>query len=85
MDEGKGMKAATVQIAEKQSEFVERQITEGRFGSLSEAVRAALELLEEQELKIERLRRSLEEGEASGEPEPFDMDIYIAEKRRATL
>ena len=62
---------------------MERQIANGRFGSMSEAVRAGLELLEEKELKMENLRRALRDGEASGEPAVFDMDGYLTEKRRA--
>jgi antitoxin ParD1/3/4 len=77
------MKMANVEIGEQQADFIDQQVAKGRFGSTSEAVRAALRLLEEQELKIERLRQALQEGEASGPPEPFDIEEYLAEKRRA--
>lgn len=44
------------------------QLTEsGRYGSVSEAVRAALRLLEQEEAKYENLLSALEEGEESGE------------------
>jgi antitoxin ParD1/3/4 len=44
------------------------QLTEsGRYGSVSEAVRAALRLLEQEEAKYENLLRALEEAEESGE------------------
>jgi hypothetical protein len=32
--------------------------------------------------KLKRLRDLIKEGEASGEPVPFDMEEFIAEKRR---
>jgi len=47
-------------------EFITAQVENGRYGSASEVVRAGLRLLEENEGKIERLRRLLEEGEKSG-------------------
>ena len=51
----------------------------GRYGSASEAVRAALRLLEKEEAKMEALQRALTEGEESGEDhEPFDDIVNTA-------
>ncbi len=47
-------------------EFVSRQLAEGRYGSASEVIRAALRLLEEREEKVRALRQALREGEESG-------------------
>ena len=49
--------------------FIANKIDEGRFASASEVVRAALRMFEDNEQKIETLRRLLEEGEHSGTSE----------------
>lgn len=59
-------------------EFITAQIENGRYGSVSEVVRAGLRLLEETESKLERLRRLLEEGERSGIAE-YSYEAVIAE------
>ena len=46
--------------------FIAQQLSEGRFGSASEAIRAGLRLLEEREIRLATLRRALKEGEESG-------------------
>lgn len=74
-------KNTSVVLGKDHERFIKAQIRKGRFGSASEAVRAGLALLEEQELMIERLRAALAEGEASGPATPFDIDEYIAGKR----
>lgn len=73
-------KATSVVIGDKLSDFIDTQVARGRYGSSSEVVRAGLRLLEEHEAKLEALRAALAEGEASGEPEPFDFDKFIASK-----
>ena len=71
----------SVTIGKEHDKFIKAQIRKGRFGSASEAVRAGLRLLEEQELQVERLRKALAEGEASGAAMPFDIDDFVAVKR----
>lgn len=71
----------SVTIGREHDRFIKAQIRKGRFGSASEAVRAGLRLLEEQELQVERLRKALAEGEASGPATPFDAEQFILAKR----
>ena len=59
--------------------FVEAKIKEGRFGSVSEVVRAGLRLLEEQENRLARLRSELEKGEQSPIVDDFSIDALIEE------
>lgn len=61
--------------------FTEAQVASGRYTSTSEVVRAGLRLLEEQAQRLEALRQAIAEGEASGPPEPFDFDAFLASKR----
>lgn len=53
----------SVTIGEHFSGFIDTKIEEGRFESVSEAVRAGLRLLEEDESKLEVIRARLRAGE----------------------
>lgn len=75
-------KNTSVIIGDHLAEFIERQVSEGRYGSASDVVRAGLRLLEEREMKVEALRAALIEGEESGASTPFDFDAFINRKRR---
>jgi antitoxin ParD1/3/4 len=75
-------KTTTVPIDDHFADFIERQVKAGRYGSSDDVVRAGLRLLEEQELKVDRLRTALVEGEESGEAAPFDLTDFLDEMHR---
>ncbi len=54
----------SVTIGEHFSSFIDSKIDEGRFESTSEAVRAGLRLLEEDEAKLTAIRSKLAVGQA---------------------
>jgi antitoxin ParD1/3/4 len=62
--------------------FISRQIETGRYGSVSEVVRASLRLLEEYEQKLGALRQALVDGENSGDAGELDMSEIKREARR---
>jgi antitoxin ParD1/3/4 len=78
-------KNTSFSIGEHFSTFVAAQVGQGRYGSASDVVRAALRLLEEREAKLDALRAALIEGENSGPSTPFDFDAFIARKRKNQL
>jgi antitoxin ParD1/3/4 len=75
-------KNTSVVIGDHFAEFIERQISDGRYGSASDVVRAGLRLLEEREMRVEALRAALVEGEQSGASTPFDFDDFLDRKRK---
>lgn len=62
-------KNTSITLGEHFDSFIAQQIADGRYASVSEVVRAALRLLEDNENKIATLRKLLEEGEQSGTAE----------------
>jgi antitoxin ParD1/3/4 len=74
-------KNTSISLGDHFSEFVDDEVSRGRFASASEVVRAGLRLLEEHELKIQALRSALIEGENSGPSTEFDFNTFIAGKR----
>lgn len=74
------MRNTSVSLGDNLDNFVEGQVSQGRYGSASEVVRAGLRLLQDHETKLAALRAALIEGEESGPSEPFDFDAFIARK-----
>lgn len=76
----------SVSLTERQQAFVAELVASGRYHGVSEVVRAGLRLLEDQEAEraalLRRLEAAIDEGEASGPPEPFDLDALLADARR---
>ena len=64
--------------------FIESQVSNGRYGSASDVVRAGLRLLEEHETKVQALRDALVAGENSGKPRTFDREAFQARMRQKT-
>jgi antitoxin ParD1/3/4 len=75
-------KVTTVTVSEELAGFIEARITAGDYASEAEVVEAALALLRDEVDGLSAIRAAIEEGEASGEPQPFDFDDFIDRKRR---
>jgi antitoxin ParD1/3/4 len=73
----------SVSLGEHFASFADEQVARGRYGSVSDVVRAGLRLLEEHEMKVEALRAALLEGEHSGAVQPFDVEGFLQGKRAA--
>ena len=74
-------RTTSVTIGSQLTEFVNRMIENGRYGSTSEVMRTALRLLEQKELEMEALRQAIEQGELSGESALSLHDIAAQNKR----
>ncbi len=73
-------KSTSFSLGDHFSDFIEREVSTGRYGSASDVIRAGLRLLEEREVRLEALRAALVVGEESGQAAPFDFDDFIARK-----
>lgn len=62
--------------------FAKRKVETGEFGSTSEVVREAMRRYIAEDTELEALRQALIEGENSGPTQPWDLDDFLAERRR---
>lgn len=76
-------KNTSVSLGEHFTDFVEDQVSEGRYETATDVIRAGLRLLEEREAHLQALREALVEGENSGAPLPFDVEEFLARKNKA--
>ena len=70
-------KNTSISLGSYFDEFIQSVLREGRYKNASEAVRAGLRLLEEEEQKIIALRHAIDEGVKSGVAEDFDPEEHL--------
>jgi len=68
----------SVSLGDYFEDFVDNKITQGRYKNASEVIRAGLRLLEEEESKIQILKKAIQEGEKSGIATDFNTKKHIA-------
>jgi antitoxin ParD1/3/4 len=67
----------SISLGEHFQKFTANLVQEGRYGSVSEVVRAGMRLLEEHEAKVKTLREAIEDGLNSGPARAFDPDAFL--------
>lgn len=79
-------KNTSISLGNHFEQFIQGRISDGRYSNVSEVIRAALRLLEEEESKVVALRRAIEEGMESGIAKDFDpqkhLTVLMSNRRR---
>lgn len=80
------MKNTSISLGNYFDQFVQTQVSAGRYKNVSEVIRAGLRLLENEENKVIALKNAIQEGLNSPRVENFDFDENLknlkAEKRQ---
>ncbi|ABB08393.1 putative transcriptional regulators, CopG/Arc/MetJ DNA-binding domain protein [Burkholderia lata] len=74
----------SVSLGDHFAEFVDAQVQSGQYGSASDVIRVGLRFLESHETQMRALQEALQAGDASGAsgaPEPFDSEAFLARMR----
>jgi len=66
------MKNTSISLGSYFDQFVQTQVSAGRYKNVSEVIRAGLRLLENEESKVIALREAIRQGKESGIVEDFD-------------
>lgn len=70
-------KNTSISLGSYFEEFVHEQIKEGRYKNVSEVIRAALRLLENEESKVIAVKNAIQEGIDSGIAPSFDPKKHL--------
>lgn len=80
------MKNTSISLGDYFDQFVNSQVSAGRYKNVSEVIRAGLRLLENEESKVLALKNAIEQGLNSPIVEDFDFEKNLkklkAEKRK---
>lgn len=66
----------TITLTDQQDSWIKAQIEAGHYTNDSEYIRDLIRREQERNAEIEAIRIALIEGEASGEPRPFDAKAF---------
>jgi len=69
----------TITVTDQQNNWIKAQITAGEFTNDSEYIRDLIRRDQASKAEIETIRAALIESEQSGEPQPFDGDLFKKE------
>ncbi|CAG5080490.1 type II toxin-antitoxin system ParD family antitoxin [Parvicella tangerina] len=72
-------KNTSVSLGNYFDQFVQTQVSAGRYKNVSEVIRAGLRLLENEESKVIALKNAIQEGIDSGIAEDFDAENHLTE------
>ena len=65
--------------------IIEKGIQSGRYASASEMNRAGLRIIEQEEIKVQKLKDAIAAGEQSGYVSDFDPENHLAELNTVVL
>lgn len=73
-------KNTSISLGERYEAYARQKVESGEFASVSEVIREALRLHEEQSVYREKLLEALDTGLASPVDESFDIDRWFADE-----
>ena len=74
------MATMNISLPDQMKNWVEENVRTGRYSNASDYVR---DLIREDHMRLEQLRLALIEGENSGIAKEFDMEAFIASKKKS--
>ena len=77
------MATMNVSLPDPMKDWVEAQTRTGRYSNTSDYVRDLIRRDQDRQGAISELQALVDEGLASGKPEPFDMEVLLKRKREA--
>jgi antitoxin ParD1/3/4 len=73
----------SISLGDHFENFVDDKVSTGRFKNASEVIRAGLRLLEEEEIKINTLKKAISEGIESGAAKNFNPKKHLEKLKAA--
>jgi antitoxin ParD1/3/4 len=73
------MKNTSISLGNYFDQFVQHQVSVGRYKNVSEVIRAGLRLLENEEIKVIALRNAIQQGIDSGIALDFEPEKHLQE------